>query len=324
MHNLGDAALTDAERHPVHKDRAPILALIGIGFLLVGAVAAFLGPYEIYCFYLFSEGGRFHYEGFGFGSLMFASIAWQVIGYYAIALVCIPLGYVHVRPRRWARVLMVGLLWCALILGLPLIVVFLFMLSVKDLSSTEGLLVLIALGLAYLTVPALLIRFYKSRDIRQTFEARDARAYAIERLPMPVLVLGVLFIFYVVFLHVPLFFNGIFPLFGVWLSDKQGFFALDIAIVSLVCLTWGVVRQRMWAWWGSVAYFGLLAVSTVVTLARSSFAEILAPMQLPPTEMEMLKGVPLQGIHFVPFVGLPLLITLGVIVISRRHFVRQG
>lgn len=324
MHDFGGAALTDAERYPVYKDRTLVLTLIGIGFLLVGAVAAFLGPYEIYCFYLFSEGGRFHYEGFKFGSLMFASIAWQVVGYYAIALLCIPLGYGHVRPRRWARVLMVSLLWCALILGLPLMVAFLFLLSVKDLSSTAGLLVVIALGLAYLTVPALLIRFYKSRDIRQTFEARDARAYAIERLPMPVLVLGVLFIFYVVFMHVPLFFNGIFPLFGVWLSDKQGFVTLDVAIVSFVCLTWGVLRQRMWAWWGSVAYFGLLTVSTVVTLARSSFAEILTSMQLPPTEMEMLKGVPLQGVHFVPFVGLPLLITLGVILFSRRHFVRRG
>ncbi|MFN2286379.1 MAG: hypothetical protein ACK2UQ_18325 [Anaerolineae bacterium] len=312
------------ENPSVYKDRTPILALIGVGLLLVGAVAAFLGPYEIYCFYLFSEGGRFHYEGFGFGSLMFASIAWQVVGYYAIAFLCIPLGYGHVRPRRWARVLMLSLLWCALILGLPLIVVFLFMLSVKDLSSTVGLLVVVALGLAYLIVPVLLIRFYQSRDTRQTFEARDARSHAIERLPMPVLVLVVLFIFYVVFMHVPLFFNGFFPLFGVWLSDVQGFFVLDIAIVSLVCLTWGVLRQRMWAWWVSVVYFGLLTLSAVVTLARSSFAEMLAPMQLPPAEMEMLKGVPLQGIHFVPFVGIPLLITLGVIVLSRRHFVHQG
>ena len=312
------------ENPSVYKDRTPILALIGVGLLLVGAVAAFLGPYEIYCFYLFSEGGRFHYEGFGFGSLMFASIVWQVVGYYAIALLCIPLGYGHVRPRRWAWILMLSLLWCALILGLPLIVVFLFMLSVKDLSSTVGLLVVVALGLAYLTIPVLLIRFYQSRDTRQTFEARDARLYWIERLPMPVLVLVVLFIFYVVFMHVPLFFNGFFPLFGVWLSDVQGFFALDVAILALIGLIWGVLRQRMWAWWGSVAYFALLMLSSNVTLACSSFAEMLAQMQLPPAEMEMLKGMPLQGIHFVPFVGIPLLITLGVIVLSRRHFVHQG
>lgn len=316
--------MIDADVCPSYKDRTRLLVLIGVALLLVGAAAAFLGPIEIYCFYLFSEGGRFHYEGFRFGSLMFASIAWQIIGYYAIALLCIPLGYGHVRPLRRARVLMLSLLWCAVILGLPLMVIFLFMLSVKELSSTTGLLVVIALGLVYLTVPALLIRFYQSHDVRQTFEAKDARSYATERLPMPVLVLAVLFIFYAIFMHVPLFFNGIFPLFGVWLSDKQGFVALDIAIISLVCLTWGILRQQMWAWWGSVVYFGLLTASSVVTLARSSFAEILAPMQLPPAEIEMLKGVPLQGIHFVPFVGIPLLITLSVIVLSRRYFVHRG
>ena len=39
----------------------------------------------MYCFYLFSEGGRFHYEGFGFGSFMFGNIASQIVGYYLIA-----------------------------------------------------------------------------------------------------------------------------------------------------------------------------------------------------------------------------------------------
>ena len=66
---------------------------------------AFIGPLEMYCFYLFSEGGRFHYEGFGFGSFMFANIAAQIVGYYLIALVAIPLGYGHVKRLRWARTL---------------------------------------------------------------------------------------------------------------------------------------------------------------------------------------------------------------------------
>jgi hypothetical protein len=42
---------------------------------------------------LFSEGGSFSYEGFGFGSFMFGNIASQVIGYYLIAAVLIVVGY---------------------------------------------------------------------------------------------------------------------------------------------------------------------------------------------------------------------------------------
>ena len=127
-------------------------------------------------------------------------------------------------------------------------------------------------------MPGLLIRFYKSRDVRQTFEAKDTNSSWIESLPVPVLVLAVLFVFYVIVMHVPLFFNGIFPLFGIWLSDVQGVLALDIAIVSLAGLTWGVLGQRTWAWWGSVGYFGLLTFSSVVTLMRSSFSDMLSPV----------------------------------------------
>jgi hypothetical protein len=83
-----------------------------------------------------------------------------------------------------------------------------------------------------------------------------------------------------------------------------------------------VFRLRAWAWWGSLVYVGLLTLSSVLTLATSSLDEMLAILSFPPTEMEALQGVPLQGIHFVPLIGLPLLLTVGVIILSRRHFVQ--
>jgi hypothetical protein len=319
MRRKGVGVIT-TESNREYKDRTLILAVIGAGLLLVGAVAACYAPAELYCFPLFSAGGRFHYEGFGFGSVMFAVIAWQVVAYAAIALVLIPLGYGHLRVRRWARLWMLSLLWSAWIVGLPLIVVFLFLLSVKDLPSTAAWLVLVTLGVSYLVGPGLLIRFYSSHDVRRTFEGKDAQSYRIESLPMPVLVLVVLFIFYASVMNVPLFFQGLFPLFGVWLSGIPGVLALAVSIVSLAGLAWGVWRQRMWAWWGALGYFVLLPLSGVVTLLRSSWAEILSLLRLPPMEVEMLQGVPLQGAHLAPFVGIPLVLTLGVIVRWKRHF----
>ena len=47
------------------RDGSPVLTLFGVLYLLIGLAAAFLGPTETYCFYLFSAGGQFHYEGFG-------------------------------------------------------------------------------------------------------------------------------------------------------------------------------------------------------------------------------------------------------------------
>ena len=78
-----------------HTDRTRVIAVIGVLLLLSGIAVGFLGPLEMYCFYLYSEGGRFHYEGFGFGSFMFGNIASQIVGYYLIAALFIPLGYGH-------------------------------------------------------------------------------------------------------------------------------------------------------------------------------------------------------------------------------------
>lgn len=307
-----------------YRDRSLALGLIGAMLLLIGVAAAFLGPVEMYCFYLFGEGGRFHYDGFGFGSLLFAIITWQIAGYYVLALLCIPLGYAHLRPRRWARMLMLSLLWCALIVGLPLIVVFLMMLSFKELSALGGVLIVIGVAAAYLIVPWLLIRFYSSHRVRRVFEARDLNSYAIERLPLPVLVLVILFAFYALVLHVPLFFNGLCPLLGTWLSGMPGFGVLSLLIWSLAFTAWGVWRQRVWAWWVSLIYFGVVATSSVVTLVPSSLADIVLPLHLPPAEMEILAGVPLQGVHLAPFAGIPLTTTLVAIMLSRRHFCRQS
>ena len=134
---------------------------------MIGIGAALLGPLEMYCFTLFSEGGRFHYEGFGFGSFMFANIAAQIVGYYLIALVFIPLGYGHLRLRRWARPLALALLWFWTVMGVPLCLAFLFaLLSAKPLSPLLSLVVITFTCSAYPAIPGLMIRFYRSKDVK--------------------------------------------------------------------------------------------------------------------------------------------------------------
>ena len=59
----------------------------------VGLAAALLGPAEMYCFYLLAEGGCYQYQGFGFGSFMFANLATQISGHYLIAALLIPAAY---------------------------------------------------------------------------------------------------------------------------------------------------------------------------------------------------------------------------------------
>ena len=304
-----------------HKDRTLALALIGVLLLLVGIPIGFLGPIEAYTFYLFSEGGRFHYAGFGFGSFMFGNIASQIIGYYLIAVVLIPLGYGHLKTRRWARTLSLAILWVWLVVGAPLAILVFFVLAAsKDITLAAAIAAMVALALSYLVLPAVMIRFYQSRNVRLTFEAKDPNSYWIEALPMPILVLGALDLFSIVMLHIPILFNGLFPLMGRFASGLKGIELLTASIAVLIGLTWGTFGQRRWAWWGSLAYSALMTTSLLVTLLRSNWADLLRALQVPSREVEMLDGLPIQGYHLAILIGIPLLITLGVIVWARPYY----
>ncbi len=303
------------------RDRAPILRLFGILLLLAGVAFALLAPVEMYSFYLFSEGGPFHYEGFGFGSFMFGNIAAQIIAYYLIGFLLIPLGYGHLSLRRWARTLALTALGFWLVVGVPVAILFLLVLvSSKEPTLASVLLFLVLLALSYFAVPGLLIRFYRNRDVRATFEARDPRPCWTDHVPVPVLVLGFLCLFYAVCLHIPILFSGIFPLFGVWIFDLPGIILLALSMATLVFLTWGIIRVRIWAWWGLLVFFVTMSVSCTWTLLISSWQDILSGMRFPPTEMDILQGLPLQGYHLAAVIGLPLLLTLGLIMLAKQSF----
>jgi hypothetical protein len=308
-----------------YHDRSPILIAIGVLTLLSGTGIGFLGPVEMYCFYLFSEGGRFHYPGFGFGSFMFGNIAAQIAGYYLIAALLIPFGYGHIGRRRWVRPLALTLIYCWLVLGIPVGILFvLVLLASKDVSAFGAVAAIVLVGAAYLVLPWLLLRFYRGRDLRLTLESRDPTPHWLERRPIPVLVLVLLYAVYGIVFHIPILFNGLFPLFGRFLTGLPGIEALALAILLLVLLAWGTFRQRAWAWWGSLVYWGTMTVSVIVTLVSTSYLELLSIARFPARELEFLDGIPLQGYHLALFFGLPLMATLGVIVASRRHFAETG
>ena len=92
---------------------------------------------------------------------MFGNITIQIVGYYLIAALFIPLGYGHLKMWRWVRTMSVALLWSWLVVGAPLIVVVFFILAgSKDLSLPAALIALVFLVLSYLVFPGLLIRFF--------------------------------------------------------------------------------------------------------------------------------------------------------------------
>ncbi len=304
-----------------YQDRSLALFLIGVPALLIGIVAAVYGPIEFYPLYMFSEGGRLHYEGFGFGSFMFGNIAVQIVGYYLLALIFIPLGYGHLLRRRWVRKYALGLLWFWLVVGAPIALLFVMMLfSVKEYPPALAWSILAISALSYPTLPGILIAFYRREDVRLTLEVRDPRETWWDRTPLPISVLILLFSFFIVFLHIPLLFRGIFPFFGQFFINLDGMFFIDAALLSLVVLLLGVLKRKRWAWWGSLIYFGLLLSNTVITLVQVSLQDILAFLQFPATEMDILHGMPIRSYHLMVAFGVPLFLTIVAILFARRCF----
>ena len=92
------------------------------------------------------------------------------------------------------------------------------------------------------------------------------------------------------------------------------------SVIWLAILIWGTIRRELWAWWGALLTFGLLTFSSILALSRYSWADLLNLMKFAETELEALGGVPLQGFHLIPIVGIPLFLTLVVILYSRSYF----
>lgn len=300
-----------------------VLRLIGASLLGLGLITTFLGPLEMFCFYLFSEGGVFHYEGFGFGSFMFGNISAQILGYFFIAAICLPIGYGTLRQRRWARHLTMGFLQCWYIVGFPLMIAFIAVLvSSKDVSwFIAGLTGLLAL-VGYLFLPRLAIRYYERALTKQLFGMDEAEPTWIEEIPIPLLGLAYVFVLFILILFTQILFNGAFPLFGTWQTGLIGIVLIDFAMITLAIVLWGMIRLRPWGWWCGMIFFSLMFISYTLTLLLSRWDEMLAVMNFPIFELQILANIPLQGIHLAALAGIPFLLTIRSMFRTRSHFHR--
>lgn len=247
---------------------AGFLKAVGVLLLLIGGMASYLAPYEIYAFYLFSEGGKFYYPGFGFGSFMFANITAQVAIYYLLAMIFLPLGYGHLFLRSWARQLAATLL--------------------RD-----------------------------SRAVRAAFSAHSTEINPLDQRPIQTLVLTFLLGFYALLAHSALFLNGIFPWFGKWLNGEEGFQVLGVCILLLFLFAWGFWMKYRWAWWGALLLMTTLTTTLLMTLIQASYSEILNIMNIPPKELEFIGGISLHGWNLAFFIGIPLLLTI-ILILKMR------
>ena len=305
-----------------------LIRTIGAVLMLLGLVGAYYGPLEIFVFYIFSKGGQWYYEGFGMGTFWFGALVVQNLGYYTVAAICIPLGIGHLGLRRWTLTLTRLVLTFWLGAGILLLSdAFLLIHTALKLDLERDVLLfrLIATGTVLLCMlvllPVLGLWFYKREGILAVFKSNEGGGTWIERYPFPVLVLLVSYAIIIAGLHITIFFQGIFPMFGqIWLG-RQTAYVISLCVVILGILIYGTVQLKKWAWWAGWIFLTTLSISTMLSFTGRSIYDLILMMNLPAYEIEYLDRMVL--FHDVPLAGLlvpPLLLTLGLILYSRKFF----
>jgi hypothetical protein len=186
-----------------------------------------------------------------------------------------------------------------------------------------GRLALIGVGAvsSCILLPLLGLWFYRSDRVREIFETHDPNQYWTDR--FPALVLGIVLLLgaLILALHIAIFLQAAFPLFGQLLLGRQMVYVIAACILILGVLMFGVIRLKIWAWWGTALFTGLLAVSALMTFSKVNLVEIIQMMDLPAYERAFLSEFQLlQNLNLIGLVVVPLFALTTLVLKSRKYF----
>jgi hypothetical protein len=200
------------------------------------------------------------------------------------------------------------------------------MFSVK---SPSAILMVIAILLVYPIIPLLMIWFYRTKNVLLTFNkirnnVNQNYNNLENKIPIIIKTISVLFIVFIIILHIHFLFNGFFPLFGKLLSGLNGFILIEIFIFLLGFLIWGLLRLKSWSRYGSIAYLIFLILSTGMALYKQNIKGLLSVMAFAPKEMEIINNLTIKDWQISMILGvsviMPLIITTVLLAINKRYF----
>ena len=267
------------------KNRILFIKSLGAILLITGLFSLFAVPAEFTSFYAFLEGGSYQYEGFGFGSLMFAFISFNVMFYFSLASFCIPAGIGNLKLKKWGYVLSLAFLKTLLILGITIAGSMLFSLNNFPGESVYQLITLLVVcSVLLIILPYYLIRFYKDKKTKQNFNSNSV--YFFEQHSPDSLTIILLNFFWIFVFCLFMFFKGAFPLWGRFIFKTNGTYLLSIAIFTLLILNYLFYFKYKYVDLGILFYCIMLFFTFAITFFKNSTAEFLNLLELPVYEIE--------------------------------------
>jgi hypothetical protein len=310
------------------KDRKTGLVVFGILQIIFGGFCALLVPFMILGMIastVLDNGAATPMRP----TMMIPGLLLYVL--LAVWFICMGIG--SIKARRWARALVLVTSWLWLIGGIGgLIFMLLLMPDMYDQMGESGRVppgaarimkyVMIAfMTVLYVIIPAVLVLFYGSKNVKATCEFRDSRVRWTDKCPLPVLALSLMFGFWVVSLSFTVFYGFVIPFFGFILTGLSGAGVVLLVMLLSGYIAWGTYRLSINAWWCAVLLTIAWALSTVITFSRVNILDFYEKMNFPEQQLDAMRQFSISQDYMVLIIGLSLVGFLGYLLYTRRYFV---
>ncbi len=313
------------------KDRKTGLVVFGILQIIFGGFCALIVPFMII--------GMIASTVLNSSAAAPMSLSMMIPGvllYVLVAVWFICMGIGSVKARRWARALVLVSSWLWLISGIiGLIFILLLMPDMYEKMGESGqmppgvarVMKYVMMGFMavfYVIIPAALVLFYGSKNVKATCEFRDTKVRWTDKCPLPVLALSFIFGFWAVSMPLTVFYGFAIPFFGSILTGLSG--AGVVLLVTLLAgyAAWGTYRLSINAWWCAVLLITAWALSAVITFSRVSILEFYEKMNFPEQQLDTMKELSISQDYVVLFLVLWAAAFVGYLIYTRRYFVRPA
>lgn len=255
-----------------------------------------------------------------------------VIFYGAIAALFVVVGIGNTQVRRWARMVMLGISWAWLALGVLITAMMAFVMPMIMKSAQEkatqpmpegfntifGVIMFAFLALFFIVLPLIFVAFYSGRNVKATYEYGGGATEAgpLTQKPMSVLfatawfglsVLGYLYVFA----------SPVLPLFG---HVFRGWQAILVAMALEAVVVWLVIniyRQTLTAWRVAIAMITFSWTSFLVTMTRMNMSDMYRAMGY--NEVRASQVAPIAN-YMLAFSGVLTAAFLVMLIVTRKHY----
>ena len=310
----------EAVQYPDFRDRKTGLVVCGILEIIIGVLCALMALDLIVSAALHNNSAR----PINAGTIARAGLP---------AVLFIWTGIGSIKTCRWARALSLVLSWIWFLAGVGcLILMLVFMPNTQDQLSPKGQLskeiTVIAkywipglMAVIYAIVPAALVLFYGSRNVKATCELRDPLIRWTDKCPLPVLAVSLTYGLGACLMLSRGFYWWAIPFFGFVLSGMAGSIAALINILLLGYVAWGTYKLKITAWWCAILITVAWALSASITLSRVSLWDLYEKMYFPKQQLEIMTQYIMPHYASIALLSRVWVVCIaGYLLYARRYF----